>query len=151
MLRHAFARVGRRYDPLAVACTLEAFRLLEPLEGNHRLESVCARHGIALTDAHEALGDVLATTALLRLLLARGIAPKTVELDEAAFMRLRARGDIRPASDAQIRRVFGLGYSVGLKRDQIVALVERVAGTDDVDALTREQVQDVFDALDRAA
>jgi hypothetical protein len=93
-------------------------------------------------DAHAALGDVL---------LARGVAPETVELDEAAFMRLRARGDTRPASDAQIRRVFGLGYSVGLVRDQIVALVERVAGTDDVDALTREQVQDVFDALDRAA
>jgi hypothetical protein len=31
----------------------------------------------------------------------------------------------------------------------VIALVQQVAGTDDVDSLTREQVQDVYDALDR--
>ncbi len=37
----------------------------------------------------------------------------------------------------------------GVDRDQVVALVERVSGTADIDSLTREQVQDVYDALER--
>ena len=147
MLWHAFADVGISYEPPAVACTLEAFRLLEPLEPAHGLEALCARHGIELA-AHDALEDVLATVALLRLLLADGLAPETVELDQAAVWRLRSRGDARPASEAQIRRLFALGFAAGLDRDGIAALVGRVAGDPDVDALTREQVQDVYDALE---
>ena len=156
MLQHAFAGAGVHYRPAGVACTLEAFRLLDPLAANHRLESICERHGIVLEDAHQALGDVLATAALLRVLLEVGIAPETVELDHVAYMRLRSRGDTRHASEPQIRRVFGMARSAGLlrpdggvDRDQVVALVERVSGCSDVDALTREQVQDVYDALDR--
>ena len=114
MLHHAFAREGIDYRPGAVACTLEAFRLLEPLAENHRLQSICDRRGIVLADAHDAMSDVLATAALLRVLLDEGIAPETVELDHAAFMRLRSRGDTRPASEPQIRRVFGLARSAGL-------------------------------------
>jgi len=155
MVQHAFARAGLDYRPDAVACTLEAFRLLEPRADNHRLQSICERHGIALEGPHEAMGDVLATVALLRVLLAEGIAPETVELDHQAYMRLRSRGDTRPASEPQLRRVFGLARSAGLlgpdggvDRDRVVALVERVAGTADVDSLTRAQVQDVYDALD---
>jgi DNA polymerase III epsilon subunit family exonuclease len=156
MLEHAFARAGIGYRPAEVACTLDAFRLLDPLAPDHRLRSLCERHDIALADHHDATNDVLATVALLRLLLDEGIAPETVELDREAFLRLRSRGDTRPASEAQIRRVFGLARSAGLllpsgvvDRAQVVALVERVAGTADVDALTREQVQDVYDALGR--
>jgi DNA polymerase III epsilon subunit family exonuclease len=155
MLQHAFAREGLAYEPAAVACTLEAFRLLEPLAENHRLQSLCDSRGIELHDAHEAMSDVLATTALLRVLLDDGIAPETVELDHSAYMRLRSRGDTRPASEPQIRRVFGMARSAGLvaldggaDREQVVAVVERVAGTADVDRLTRAQVQDVYDALD---
>jgi DNA polymerase III epsilon subunit family exonuclease len=155
MVRHAFARVGLDYSPDDVACTLEAFRLLEPLADNHRLQSICELRGIELHHAHEAIGDVLATVALLRVLLDEGIAPETVELDHAAYMRLRSRGDTRPASEPQIRRVFGMARSAGLLRsdggvdsDRVVELVERVTGTDDVDTLTRAQVQDVYDALD---
>jgi DNA polymerase III epsilon subunit family exonuclease len=155
MLRHAFARVGLDYRPVDVACTLEAFRLLEPLADNHRLQSICARRGIELNGAHEAIGDVLATVALLRLLLAEGFAPETVELDHSAYMRLRSRGDTRPASEPQIRRVFGMARSAGLVRsdggvdgERVGELVERVTGTADVDTLTRAQVQDVYDALD---
>jgi DNA polymerase III epsilon subunit family exonuclease len=155
MLQHAFADVGVELRPVGLACTLEAFRLLEPLAESHRLESICARHGIVLDDAHEALGDVVATAALVRLLLARGIAPESVELDHGAYLRLRARGDTRPASEPQIRRVFGLARAAGLlrpdgtvDRDAVLSLVERVTGVRDVDGLTREQVQDVFDALE---
>ena len=154
-VQHAFARAGIAYRPPAAACTLEAFRLLEPLADNHRLQSICDRRGIALEDAHEAISDVLATVALLRVLLDEGIAPETVELDHSAYMRLRSRGDTRPASDPQIRRVFGMARSAGLlrpdggvDRDRVVALVERVTGTAGVDRVTRAQVQDVYDALD---
>ena len=155
MVQHAFARAVIAYRSPAAACTLEAFRLLEPLADNHRLQSICDRRGIALEDAHEAISDVLATVALLRVLLDEGIAPETVELDHSAYMRLRSRGDTRPASDPQIRRVFGMARSAGLlrpdggvDRDRVVALVERVTGTADVDRVTRAQVQDVYDALD---
>jgi len=155
MLQHAFARDGIAYEPAGIACTLEAFRLLDPLADNHRLQSLCDRRGIELHDAHEAMSDVLATTGLLRVLLDDGIAPETVELDHSAYMRLRSRGDTRPASEPQIRRVFGMARSAGLvgpdgsaDRDRVAAFVERVAGTADVDSLTRAQVQDVYDALD---
>ena len=157
MLKYAFALTGIDFCPVGVACTLEAFRLLDPLAGDHRLQSICDRRGIAFEDAHEALSDVLATTALLRVLLNEGIAPETVTLDHAAFLRLRSRGDARPASERQIRRVFGMARSAhmllpsgGVDRTQVVALVHRTCGTADVDSLTREQVQDVYDALEHA-
>ena len=150
MLQHGLAAAGIVYEPPVVACTLEAFRLLEPLASAHNLETLCHRHDIEL-DAHDALGDALATAALLRLVLGAGLAPETVELDESVLWRLRSRGDTRPASQAQIRRIFGVGCAAGLSREGIVALVERVAGTSDVDRLNREQVQDVFDELDLVA
>jgi DNA polymerase-3 subunit epsilon len=156
LLEHAFARAGIRYRPVGVACTLDAFRLLEPTERSHRLEALCARHGVPLDDAHDARGDVLATTELLRILLREGIAPETVELDDAAYMRLRSRGDTRPASEPQLRRLFGLARAAGLvaaegtvDRDAVAALVARVTAGAGVDELTREQVQDVYDELER--
>lgn len=156
MLQRELGRAGIPFRPAAVACTLEASRLLEPLADNHRLQSICERRGIVLRDPHEAMSDVLATVALLRVLLDEGIAPETVELDQPAYLRLRSRGDPRPASEPQIRRVFGLARSAGLlqrdgsfDRDRAVALVERVTGTADVGSLTRAQVQDVYDELEQ--
>jgi DNA polymerase III epsilon subunit-like protein len=155
MLQHALAQAGLDYHPPATACTLEAFRLLDPLAENHRLESICARHGIPLDGAHEATSDVQATVALLRVLLSEGIAPESVRLDHTAYQRLRSRGDTRPASEPQIRRVFGLARSAGLlrpdgtvDREQVVAVVAGATGRTDVDDLTRAEVQDVYDALD---
>jgi DNA polymerase III epsilon subunit-like protein len=155
MLQSAFARMGIEYVPAARACTLEASRLLEPLADNHRLQSICERRGIVLCDAHEALSDVLATAELLRVVLAKGIAPESVELDESAYMRLRARGDTRPASEPQVRRLFGLARAAGFRlpdgrvdRSKTLAFVEHITGVADVDALTRADVQDVYDALE---
>lgn len=155
LVQHAFARAGVRYLPAGVACTLDAFRLLEPTERSHRLESLCERHGISLDDAHDARDDALATVGLFRLLLAEGIAPETVELDDRAYMRARSRGDTRPASEPQIRRVFALARGAGIvgpdgaiDRDAVAALVARVAGAE-IDKLNHEQVQDVYDALER--
>ena len=156
LVQHAFARAGARYLPTGVACTLDAFRLLEPTEQSHRLESLCDRYGIELDDAHDARDDALATVELLRLLLEEGIAPETVELDDRAYMRARSRGDTRPASDPQIRRVFALAREAGLvgvdgtvDRDAVAALVMRIAGVAEIDELNHEQVQDVYDALER--
>lgn len=155
MLKRAFAEVGIRYHPRTTACTLDAFRVLEPETPEHRLESLCARHGIVLDDAHDALADAVATAGLLRILLERGLAPETTELDHSAFMRLRSRGDTRPASEPQIRRIFGLARSAGfleadggVDRDRVLELVERITGAGDPDTLTRAQVQEVFDALE---
>ena len=38
MLRSELARAGVEYEPAGIACTLDAFRLLEPLAGDHRLD-----------------------------------------------------------------------------------------------------------------
>jgi DNA polymerase III epsilon subunit family exonuclease len=156
LVQHAFARAGVRYLPAGVACTLDAYRLLEPTERSHRLESLCERHRIALDGAHDARGDALATVGLLRLLLAEGIAPETVELDDRAYLRARSRGDARPASEPQIRRVFALARDAGLlgldgavDRDAVAELVARVAGGVEIDELNRECVQDVYDELER--
>lgn len=151
MLQCAFAQEGIEYRPVAVACTLDAFRVLDPLAPDHRLESLCEARGIRLTDAHDASSDALATAALLRSIIDQGIAPESIELDDEAFMRLRSLGDTRPATAAQIRRLFALGYAAGLSRDGILGLVAQVADTANVDGLTREQVQDVYDALERSS
>jgi DNA polymerase III epsilon subunit family exonuclease len=159
MLAHAFENAGLGYQPASIAsiaCTLDAFRVLEPLADCHRLKETCSRHGTVLADAHEATGDVLATAALLKVLLERDLAPESARLDRDAFMRLRTRGDIRPASEPQIRRVFALASLAGLTgsdgradRSKVSELVDRIAGVIDPDLLTREQVQDVYEELER--
>ncbi len=155
MLQRAFAEVGIRYHPFSTACTLDAFRVLEPEAPEHRLESLCARHGIVLDDAHDALADALATAGLLRVLLERGARAR--DLGARSFRIHAAPGArrYRPASDPQIRRIFGLSRSAGLlgadgsvDRDRVLELVEQVTGAADPDALTRAQVQEVFDALE---
>jgi len=156
MLAHAFENAGLDYQPASIACTLDAFRVLEPLADCHRLKETCSRHGTVLADAHEAPGDVLATAALLRVLLERDLAPESARLDRDAFMRLRTRGDVRPASEPQIRRVFALARLAGLTgsdgradRSKVRELVDRIAGVSEPDLLTREQVQDVYEELER--
>jgi DNA polymerase III epsilon subunit family exonuclease len=156
LLQPAFESAGLDYRPASVACTLDAFRVLEPLADSHRLVDICKRYGIELADVHEALGDVLATAALVRVLLEKGLAPESARLDLDAFMRFRSRGDTRPASEPQIRRVFGLARSAGLTgpdgradRVKICELVHHITGVDEPDRLNREQVQNVYDELER--
>jgi DNA polymerase III epsilon subunit-like protein len=155
MLQHAFQAAGFEYRPAAVACTLDAFRVLEPLDADHQLGTLCERHSIPL-DAHDATSDALAAAALVRVLLELGLAPESAQLDLDAFMRLRALGGTRPASEPQIRRVFALARVAGLtgaddrvNRSKVCELVDRIAGVAEPDLLTREQVQDVYDELER--
>ena len=76
---------GSTTGPLPLPARSRRSGSLEPLADNHRLQSICERHGIALEGPHEATSDVLATASLLRLLLDDGLAPETIELDEAAY------------------------------------------------------------------
>ncbi|HSS73925.1 MAG TPA: 3'-5' exonuclease [Gaiellaceae bacterium] len=156
MLRCALRTAGLEYRPPAVACTLDAFRVLEPLAREHRLEAICAHQGVQLAGAHDAMRDAEATAALVKALLDLDLAPESARLDLDAFMRLRTRGDTRPASEPQIRRVFALARIAGLAgsdgradRGKVCELILQVAGVDEPDRLTREKVQDVYDELER--
>jgi len=91
MLHGAFQAAGLECRPAAVACTLDAFRVLEPLADDHRLETTCERHGVALDEAHDATRDALAAAALVRVLLEGDLAPESARLDLNVFMRLRTR------------------------------------------------------------
>ena len=66
-LKCAFARVGRpfRARPL---CTVRLSRRLFPEAAGHGLDAVVARHGIAMTDRHRALGDARALWAFMQAL-----------------------------------------------------------------------------------
>ena len=156
MLRSALRTAGLEYRPPAVACTLDAFRVLEPLAQEHRLEAICSRQGVQLAGPHDAMRDAEATAALVKVLLDRDLAPESARLDLDAFMRLRTRGDTRPASEPQVGRVFALARVAGLTgsdgradRGKVCELILRVADIDEPDRLTREQVQDVYDELER--
>lgn len=89
-------------------------------------------------------------------MLALDIAPESAQLDLEAFMRLRSRGDTRPASEGQIRRVFSLARVAELTdaegradRARVCELIDRIAGVAEPDLLNREQLQLVYDELDR--
>lgn len=71
--RPASDPLRRSLDPCL--CTLRMSRRLDPArEQSHRLGDVCARYGVALERPHDALGDALATAAVLpHLLQAHGI------------------------------------------------------------------------------
>lgn len=76
----------RGIEPLL--CTLQMSRRLDPLrERSHRLADVCDRYGVVLERPHDALGDALATAAVLpHLLDAHGIT--TVEQLQPFYVRL---------------------------------------------------------------
>lgn len=64
-LRNAFARAGRRFQARTLD-TVRLSRLLYPDAPRHGLEAVMARHGLAVTARHRALGDALAVLEFLR-------------------------------------------------------------------------------------
>ena len=64
-LRREFARAGIRYHARTL-CTVRLSRRLYPGERHHDLDSVIARHGIACSARHRALGDADALWQFLR-------------------------------------------------------------------------------------
>ena len=58
-LKHEFARLERSFTA-HVLCTVKLSRRLFPDAQGHSLDAVIARHGLAITDRHRALGDARA-------------------------------------------------------------------------------------------
>ena len=58
-LKHEFARIGRPFSARAL-CTVKLSRRLFPQAAGHGLDAIVARHEIAATDRHRALGDARA-------------------------------------------------------------------------------------------
>ncbi len=143
-------RAGIDYEPPAVACTLDAFRLLEPLAPDHRLESLCEQHEASPSSTPTTRSsDASATAALLRLAPRRGDRPR----DRRARPRGASCGCARAATRVRRPRHRSAASSrsdtrPGSHGTASSSSLARAAGTADVDALTREQVQDVYDALD---
>jgi DNA polymerase-3 subunit epsilon len=69
-------RAGVRLPLHSPICTLRLSRALDPSRRlSHRLADVCARYGVSLVNAHDALADAEAAAAVLpHLLRAHGIA-----------------------------------------------------------------------------
>jgi DNA polymerase-3 subunit epsilon len=66
-LKHAFARIGRPFSARPL-CTVRLSRRLFPDAEGHGLDAVVARHGLAVTDRHRALGDARALWAFVEAL-----------------------------------------------------------------------------------
>ncbi len=64
-LASEFARAGVSLPSLPSVCTLSLGGLLQPGTASRRLGECCARLGIALTDAHDALADARAAAKVL--------------------------------------------------------------------------------------
>jgi len=76
-LKHAFARLQRRFSA-RVLCTVRLSRRLYPEEPQHNLDSVIARHGLAIDGRHRALGDARVLWTFVQALY-RDLAPEAIE------------------------------------------------------------------------
>lgn len=76
-LKHAFARLHRRFAA-RVLCTVRLSRRLFPDESRHSLDSVIARHGLAVVGRHRALGDARALWTFIQTLY-HELAPEAIE------------------------------------------------------------------------
>ncbi len=66
-LKHAFARAGRPFNARPL-CTVRLSRRLFPEAQGHGLDAIVARHGLAVTDRHRALGDARALWSFVEVL-----------------------------------------------------------------------------------
>ena len=66
-LKHEFARIGRPFSARAL-CTVKLSRRLFPEAAGHGLDAIVARHQLAATDRHRALGDARAVWAFVQAL-----------------------------------------------------------------------------------
>ena len=76
-LKHEFARLGRSFTA-RVLCTVKLSRRLYPDSGPHNLDAVIARHGLAASDRHRALGDARILWAFVQALY-RDLSPAEIE------------------------------------------------------------------------
>lgn len=157
MLKREFARAGLAFSPEQAICTVELAQTLMPDQPDHKLESLCEAIGEPLEGAHEAMADTLGVVSLLNHWLTEGLDPRAVEIDRDGYYRQRSIGDDRPASDGQKRRIFALARENGITdaegrvdKPALWKLIEQTVPGANIDSLTRETVQQVFDAIQAA-
>lgn len=85
-LKHEFARLERPFTA-RVLCTVRLSRRLFPDAQGHGLDAVIARHGLAVTDRHRALGDARALWTFVQLLY-RDIDPQVIEAAAKRILRI---------------------------------------------------------------
>jgi DNA polymerase-3 subunit epsilon len=85
-LKHEFARLERSFTA-HVLCTVKLSRRLFPDAQGHSLDAVIARHGLAITDRHRALGDARAIWAFVQMLY-RDLDSATIETAAQRILRI---------------------------------------------------------------
>jgi DNA polymerase-3 subunit epsilon len=85
-LKQEFARIGRTFS-MRPLCTVRLSRRLFPDADGHGLDAVVARHGIAITDRHRALGDARALWAFIQVLY-REISEDAIEAAVKRILRI---------------------------------------------------------------
>lgn len=96
-LKHAFARAGRPFSARPL-CTVRLSRRLFPEAHGHGLDAIVARHQLAVTDRHRALGDARALWSFVEVLY------RTLPADviEAAVKRILRIPSFPPQLPADI-------------------------------------------------
>lgn len=82
-LKREFGRLGRAFSA-KVVCTVKLSRWLCPDGGRHNLDAVIARHGLAASDRHRALGDARVLLAFLQALYRE----RAADVVDAAIARM---------------------------------------------------------------
>ena len=145
-----------RYETAAVACTLEAFRLLDPLADNHRLAVTLrpprdraprrarrdkrrARHRPRYSACCSNEGDRARDGELDHERLHGPPLPRRYATPPSPRSAASSGWPVRPGSSASTAAPIA---------SRSPRSSSGVAGTGNMDALTRAQVQDVYDALE---
>jgi DNA polymerase III epsilon subunit-like protein len=147
-VRTELARAGHHYEPARIACLLEAYRVTEPDLDVHKLSDWAQVHSVAF-EAHDADEDTRVCELILQDLIARDIAPESVEFNEDLWVRRKVERDSdnsKAASPASIRYLFVLARKVGWVDDMGSVLSGRVrrlcaAINDGVDLDSMSQLQ----------
>lgn len=85
-LKHAFARLGRPFNARPL-CTVRLSRRLFPEAQGHGLDAIVARHGLAVTDRHRALGDARALWSFVEMLY-RTLPPDAIEAAARRILKI---------------------------------------------------------------
>lgn len=144
-------RHGVRFAPAASACTLRLSQTLDPTLPSHTLEYLAERYGLPHSP-HDAASDALATAALLRMFLARGIVPERHPTDHRPALRHQALQDHTPATPQSLEWLLGRARRAGFtSKEGFITFAQDVLSRTDDAPLTRAEVQRLADALEANA
>lgn len=155
ILAAEFARCGEALRSRRSLDTIRLWKTLEPQLPRFSLPELCASLGIAHVEAHRAMPDALATTELLRLIIARGLRPEQIQVELEPHYRARSAGNTEPATEGQVRRLKRLiekdprvhaGTAPAERLREILAVVgAHIDGQGFT--ITQEQIQAAYDQL----